>query len=170
MPSRDFVAFDPLTILSGLRDVEYLVVGGFAAVLYGAPTTTGDLDILPCADEENVVRLAGVLATLSAVIREPRSTGRRLEVTVDMLRETAKSASLGGQLRTRTAAGPLDVLWRLHDGRGYRDVVGRSCLLTQDDLRVRVLGLDDLIEVKSAIGRPQDRAALPYLQEIRRRT
>ena len=27
MPSRDFVAFDPLTILSELRDVEYLVVG-----------------------------------------------------------------------------------------------------------------------------------------------
>ena len=31
------------------------------------------------------------------------------------------------------------------------------------------MGLDDLIEVKAAIGRPQDRAALPYLQEIRRR-
>jgi len=66
-------------------------------------------------------------------------------------------------------AGPLDILWRLHDGRGYRDLVGRSCLLTEDELRVRVIGLDDLIEVKTAIDRPQDRAALPYLQEIRRR-
>ncbi len=72
-------------------------------------------------------------------------------------------------MRTRTAAGPLDILWRLHDGRSYLDLVGRSCLLTQDELDVRVLGLDDLIDVKSAIGRPQDRAALPYLQEIRRR-
>jgi len=45
MPSRDFAAFDPLTILNKLRDVEHLVVGGFAAVLYGAPTITGDLDI-----------------------------------------------------------------------------------------------------------------------------
>ena len=75
MPSRNFVAFDPLTILSRLRDVEYLVVGGFAALLYGAPTSTGDLDILPADNEENVVRLANVLATLDAVVREPRLTG-----------------------------------------------------------------------------------------------
>jgi len=70
----------------------------------------------------------------------------------------------------RTAAGPLDILWHLHDGRGYGDLVSRSCLLTEEELRVRVIGLDDLIEVKRAIGRPQDRAALPYLLAIRRRT
>ena len=169
MPSKDFAAFDPLTILSKLRDVEYLVVGGFAAVLYGAPTITGDLDIMPLAGGENIARLADVLTTLHAVVREPRSTGRRLVVTADLLQKTADGASPGGQLRTRTAAGPLDILWRLHDGRGYGDLVGRSCLLTEDELRVRVIGLDDLIEVKTAINRPQDRAALPYLQEIRRR-
>ena len=169
MPSRNFVAFDPLTILNRLRDVEYMVVGGFAAVLYGAPTITGDLDIMPHAEEENIARLGGVLATLHTVIREPRSTGRRLEVTADLLKQTAAGAAFGGQVRTRTAAGPLDILWRLHDGRGYRDLVGRSRLLTEGELRVRVMGLDDLIEVKTAIDRPQDRAALPYLQEIRRR-
>jgi len=64
MPSRDFVAFDPLTILSRLGDVDYLVVGGFAAVLYGAPTTTADLDIMPAADEANIARLADALETL----------------------------------------------------------------------------------------------------------
>jgi hypothetical protein len=169
MPSRHFVAFDPLTILSSLRDVDYLVVGGFAAVMYGAPTITGDLDIMPLAAEENLARLGAVLTTLNTVVREPRSTGRRLAVTADLLKQTAESATFGGQLRTRTAAGPLDILWRLHDGRGYRDLVGRSRLLTEEELRVRVIGLDDLIEVKTAIDRPQDRAALPYLQAIRRR-
>jgi hypothetical protein len=170
MPSKDFAAFDPLTILNKLRDVEYLVVGGFAAVLYGAPTITGDLDIMPLASGENIARIAGVLTDLHAVVREPRSTGRRLAVTAELLQQTAEGASPGGQLRTRTAAGPLDILWRLHDGRVYGDLVGRSCLLTEEELRVHVIGLDDLIEVKSAIGRPQDRAALPYLQAIRRRT
>jgi hypothetical protein len=169
MPSRSSVAFDPLTILTCLRDVDYLVVGGFAAVLYGAPTITGDLDVMPRVDEENIARLAGVLATLHTVVREPRSAGRWLDVTVDLLKQTAESAPLGGQLRTLTVAGPLDILWRLHDARGYRDLVGGSCLLTEEELQVRVMGLDDLIEVKTAIGRPQDRAALPYLREIRRR-
>jgi hypothetical protein len=170
MPSRNFVAFDPLTILSKLRDVEYMVVGGFAAVLYGAPTITGDLDIMPRADADNIALLAELLATLHTVVREPRSSGRRLALANSRPAEaTAEAASFGGQLRTRTAAGPLDILWRLHDGRGYGDLVGRSCLLTEDELRVRVIGLDDLIDVKTAVDRPQDRAALPYLQEIRRR-
>jgi hypothetical protein len=169
MPSRSSVAFDPLSILTRLSDVEHLVVGGFAAVLYGAPTATSDLDVVPCASDENIGRLAGVLEALHAVDREPRVSGRRMEVTLELLRRTAQKASLGGQLRTRTAAGPLDILWRLHDGRGYDDLVGRSSLLVEDDLQVRVIGLDDLIAAKSAIGRPQDRAALPYLEEIRRR-
>lgn len=169
MPSKSFVAFDPLAILTRLGDVEHLVVGGFAAVLYGSPTVTGDLDIMPRANEENIARLAGVLAGLHAVVREPRSAGRRLVVSAELLKQTAEGASSGGQLRTRTAAGPLDILWRLHDGRSYDDLVGRSCLLAEDELSVRVIGLDDLIDVKSSIGRPQDRAALPYLEEIRRR-
>lgn len=169
MPSRRSVAFDPLTILIALRDVEYLVVGGFAAVLYGAPTITGDLDVMPRADDENIARLTGVLATLGTVVREPRTAGRRIEVSAELLTQAAASATFGGQLRTRTSAGPLDILWRLHDGRGYDDLTGRSRLLTEDELRIRVIGLDDLIQIKTAIGRPRDRAALPYLEAIRRR-
>src|SRR5712691_10296219 len=107
MPSRNFVAFDPLRILSRLRDVDYLVVGGFAAVLYGAPTITGDLDIMPLANDENITRLTVVLTSLHTVVREPRSSGRRLTVTADLLKQSADAAKLGGQLRTRTAAGPL---------------------------------------------------------------
>jgi hypothetical protein len=170
MPSKDFVAFDPLALLSELRDVDYLVVGGFAAVLYGAPTVTGDLDIMPSPHEQNVARLATVLARLHAVVREPRSSSRRLAVTVDLLRQTAQSAPLGGQLRTRTDAGPLDILWHLHDGRGYRDLVTQSCVLAEEELHVRVIALDDLIDIKVAINRPQDRAAVPYLRKIRQRT
>lgn len=169
MPSRDSAAFDPLRILVALADVEHMVVGGFAAVLYGVPTVTGDLDIMPRADEENIERLAGVLDRLRTVVREPHSTGRRIAVTIDLLKQTAQSAARGGQLRTRTSSGPLDVLWRLHDGRGFADLVDRSVVLAQDELSVRVIGLDDLIAVKAAIGRAQDRAALPYLREIRRR-
>jgi len=169
MPSRNFVAFDPLTILNRLRDVEYIIVGGFAAVLYGAPTTTGDLDIMPRADERNIARLAVILQSMHAVVREPASTRRRIRVTASLLNQTAQRTTLGGQLRTNTDAGPLDILWRLHDGRGYGDLVARSRVISEDELRIRVLGLDDLIEVKAAINRPQDRAALPYLREIRRR-
>lgn len=169
MPSQDFAPFDPLAILSRLSEIDYLVIGGFAAVLQGAPTMTGDLDILPNAAQSNVARLADVLRDLGAVVREPRSSQRRIEVTVELLQQTVAAAPVGGQLRTLTTAGPLDILWRLHDGRTYGDLLAGSELLTDDNFSVRVLGLDDLIEIKSSIGRPRDHAALPYLRELRRR-
>jgi len=46
-----------------------------------------------------------------------------MEMTAELLQQTAQRASLGGHLRTRTTAGPLDILWRLHHGRGYDDFV-----------------------------------------------
>jgi len=169
MPSNSYVAFDPLAILSALRDIEHIVVGGFAAVLYGSPTTTGDLDIVPLDEDRNIGELANVLVNLRAIVREPRATGRVLPVTLDLLRATARKSQPGGQLLTRTSAGPLDILWRLHDGRRYSDMVAASTVLEEDELRVRVIGLDDLIQIKSSVGRDRDRAVLPYLREIRRR-
>lgn len=39
------------------HDVKYVVIGGIAAVLYGVPRATFDLDILIEATEENAGRL-----------------------------------------------------------------------------------------------------------------
>src|SRR5215467_7208044 len=39
------------------NDVKYLVIGGIAAVLYGVPRATFDLDLLVEATSENVERL-----------------------------------------------------------------------------------------------------------------
>jgi hypothetical protein len=41
--------------------VDYIVVGGVAAVIQGAPVTTFDLDALVRIDEENANRLANAL-------------------------------------------------------------------------------------------------------------
>jgi hypothetical protein len=41
--------------------IEFIVVGGAAAVLHGAPTTTQDLDIVHHRTPENIARLATLL-------------------------------------------------------------------------------------------------------------
>lgn len=55
--------------LSG-AGVEFIVVGGAAAVLYGAPITTEDLDIVHRRSPENVSRLKALLYELDARVRE----------------------------------------------------------------------------------------------------
>jgi hypothetical protein len=53
--------FDPEAMLRVLADheVRYGLIGGLAATLHGSPLRTGDADICPARDRENVERLAG---------------------------------------------------------------------------------------------------------------
>ena len=76
MPSpRDADVGQLLRRLSG-AGVEFIVVGGAAAVLHGAPITTEDLDIVHRRSPENVARLKTLLDGLDAYVRELAS--RRL--------------------------------------------------------------------------------------------
>ena len=56
-------AADLPALLAKLCDagVEFIVVGGAAAVIQGAPITTNDLDIVHRRTPENVARLIGLL-------------------------------------------------------------------------------------------------------------
>jgi hypothetical protein len=50
-------------------EVEFVVVGGAAAVINGAPVATFDLDILHRRTPENVRRLVAALTELDATFR-----------------------------------------------------------------------------------------------------
>jgi hypothetical protein len=49
--------------------VDFILVGGAAAVIHGAPVSTQDLDIVPDQSDENVARLLAVLDQLGARFR-----------------------------------------------------------------------------------------------------
>ena len=140
--------------------VEFVIVGGAAAVLHGSPTTTLDLDIVHSRSPENVARLMKVLDRLDARIRDP--AGRLLRPTQELLQH-------GGQLRLTTTLGPLDPMGKLHDGRGYEELLEVSEWVTDGDLKLRVLDLRTLIEVKIEAGRAKDRLVLPVLIALLRR-
>ena len=137
--------------------VELIVVGGAAAVLQGAPTTTLDLDIVHRRSAENVKRLLQVLDHLDARFRDP--LGR-------VIRPNAEQLMGSGQLNLSTDLGPLDALCVLHDGRGYEELVSHTDVLEDGTVRIRVLDLPTLIEVKADIGRDKDRLVLPILLAI----
>jgi len=86
-----------------------------------------------------------------------------------------RTADLEALLRALQAGGvrflgPLDVLCRLHDDRGYDELVSRSREIVDDELRLRVLDLDALIEIKAATGRVKDQLVVPLLMALRDRS
>lgn len=136
------------------REVEYILVGGMAGVLHGAPIVTADLDIVHRRTEDNVARILGLLESLQATFR---GDDRALVPRVSHLMGQGHSL-------LSTSLGPVDFLCEVQ-GEGYEELESFSePLILGQGLSARVLGLEKLIEQKAAAGRPKDQMALPILR------
>ena len=148
------MAFDLEAMLRALRDVEFILVGGVAAAVQGAPIVTQDVDILYRLEPANLNRLEVALDVLNAVTRDDP---RRLRFSVHHL------ATKGHKL-AMSAAGAIDILGSINDGLLFEDILPYTERMEFDGLEVNVLRLDKLIELKRALGRPKDLAMLPVLE------
>jgi hypothetical protein len=147
---------DFLAILEALQrgKVDFIVIGGVAAVLHGAPINTFDLDVIHARNPANVGRLLTALATLDAHAR-----GR------PNLRPDATHLVSPGHQLLMTRFGPLDVLGSVGAKRTYEDLVPFAVAMpVAPNLTVRVLRLDWLIRLKEETGGEKDRAVLPILR------
>ena len=63
-------------ILEGLIEagVDFILVGGLAAVVQGAPVTTMDVDIVHDQSPENIAKLLAFLESIGALERSSRRT------------------------------------------------------------------------------------------------
>ena len=135
--------------------VEFVLVGGVAGILAGAPVSTFDLDIVFLNDPGNRQRLMSALQALDASYLDPAA--RRIDPDLGKL-ETMKIH------RLRTKHGVLDLLTEIGDDWSYAEVAARSHGTRLGEATVQVLGLAALIEAKTAAGREKDLAALPVLR------
>lgn len=154
---------DLTTLLSKLAAarVEFVLVGGLAAVAQGAPITTHDIDIVPRRTPENVATLLAFLATVNA-----RYRGRPNH---EILRPTASILSGPGHSLLMTDLGPLDVLGAIEGGRSFDDLVPHALDVAISEHHVLVLGLPMLAELKRSSTHPKDRYTLAILEETIRR-
>ena len=118
---------DPAAIAAALNRhrVEYVVVGGWAAVTYGVDRATFDLDVVVDATDENARALAAALHELEA--RRDLGAGVTEELNLDSPRSL-----LAVPLRAITREGPLDVLTRVQGPGSYREI--------REDARVAMFG------------------------------
>lgn len=154
--------FRPRELLEVLdrHDVRYVLVGGLAAVLHGAPHMTTDLDIVPEEGRRNLEHLSGALAEVGARIRVSGAPGG---VAFD------HSADFLARIRIwnlTTRLGDLDITFEPSGTRGYDDLQGGAVTMSVGNVDVPVASLADVIRSKEAADRPRDRAILPVLREM----
>ena len=148
-------------VLVGLLEagVDFILVGGLAAVIQGAPVTTMDVDIVHSQSAENIVKLLPFLKSVGAVYR-------RLD---DKLIEPTERDLLGkGHILLTTRVGPLDVLAVIEGGRSYGDLLQHTVDIEFRGHTLRVLDQKALIELKRTSTDPKDKQRLPVLRETLR--
>ena len=152
------------------HDVEYVIVGGAAALGFGASRVTADADCVARRSTANLGRLADAMRALNARLDVEGMTdeeAKQLPVQFD-----AKMLA-GSQISTwMTDAGGLDVLADIPDRGGqrlgYDQLAERAQLVTTTDgIALRVAALEDIIASKEWADRPKDHEALGELYQLR---
>jgi hypothetical protein len=139
--------------------VDFVVIGGIAVMAHGYVRATADTDITANPKRKNLDRLSAVLRELNAVLPGADPT------TGDPV--SARSLSFGGNPRFETTLGRLHVVQSPAGAPDYSDLVDHAVEIELGGLRFRVCAYPDLVAMKQASARDQDRLDLTALQEAR---
>ncbi|MEO8198023.1 MAG: hypothetical protein ABI689_15000 [Thermoanaerobaculia bacterium] len=138
------------------RRIDFIVVGGVAAVLQGASILTVDLDLCIPFSTGNLSRLLPLLVELDARFRAHPDRPR---LTADVEHFAAFRLLL-----LETVCGPVDFLREITGIGAFDEVARASTEIDLGEFRCRVLGLEGLIATKRAVGRDKDLRVLAELE------
>lgn len=142
------------------HQVQYVVVGGYAAELHGSTRRTVDVDVVPDTTHANLTRLADALRELSARVRTDTEPA-------GLPFHTSAEALAGVQtMNLITAHGELDLTFTPSGTAGYPDLQRGAVHFPIGHVQVRVAALADVIRSKAAAGRRKDLDALPELRRL----
>ena len=142
------------------RGVDFVVIGGIAAVLQGSARNTFDLDICFATDDANLTALGEVLTALGA-----RLKGVDEDVPFVPDAQTLRQVEL---LTLVTSLGELDVLARPPGAPTYQELRRNADRYDLGGFNVSVASVDDLIAMKQAAGRAKDLLDIEELEAIKR--
>lgn len=129
------------------HDVKYLVIGGIAAVLYGVPRTTFDLDILIEATPDNAECLLRALLDIGFGTASLITADELLENEITVFKDRVRI-----DVQTSTPGIEFEAAWSRRETMQYQ---GQEFF---------VVSREDLIASKKAAGREVDLEDVQMLQ------
>lgn len=138
--------------------VDFVLVGGFAAVLHGCNQTTRDVDICILYSPEQIEKLRKVLAPFHPLYRKGEDSRSFLDEPSDLSKEQ--------DLHLSSDLGVLDVMTHVKGVGKYYDLLGRSDEIEIYEGKCRLISIDDLIKSKTTLGRHRDLVVVEELEMI----
>ncbi len=143
--NRDFR--DILSLFNTER-VEYLVVGAYALAAHGLPRATGDIDLWVRPTPGNAQQVERALLAFGT----PSDQFSRSDFESDDL-----------ILQLGVPPGRVDVITSI-ESVSFDEAWPNRVVVELDGISIPVLGRDELLRNKRAVGRPQDQADVARLE------
>lgn len=132
------------------QNVEYILVGGMAVILHGYVRTTGDMDVWVNRTKENYQKIAKAFFDFGMPVFDMTEE--------NFLSEHYDVWSFG--------VSPVKIeLMTAVKGLNFEDAYKVSQLYTEEEITIRFLHLNSLIEAKKASGRYKDLDDLDQLNK-----
>lgn len=139
--------------------VDFILIGGKAAILHGSARVTFDTDIVYDRTRANLERIAVFLDPHHPYLRGA-PLGLPFKLDVPTLRN-------GLNFTLTTALGDLDLLGEVVGGGGYRDLLAHTIEVEAFGVKFLCVDLPTLIKLKRAAGRPKDLESIAELEALR---
>lgn len=152
--------FEELLKVLHKNRVDFVLVGGLAAIAHGGATATSDLDIVYDRTTENVACIVQALHPLNISLRGAPSELR-------FIFDVAAFKNIH-HFTLQTTYGAIDLLADIPGFKNYGEILRSSEKFVLFDMEISVLSLDGLIKNKRATARPKDLNQLPELEELKR--
>ncbi len=138
--------------------VDFILIGGMAAILHGSARVTFDVDLIYSRTHENIQRLANALAAHSPYLRDAPPS---LPFSWD-----AKTIRSGLNFTLTTSLGDVDLFCEVAQGDTYHDLLAHSFDVEAFGVRFKCVDLPTLIRIKEAAGRAKDHEAIAELRVL----
>jgi hypothetical protein len=138
--------------------VDFILIGGMAAILHGSARVTFDIDLVYSRSDENIQRLATALVPYQPCLRDAPAG---LPFAWD-----AKTIRSGLNFTLTTSVGGVDLFGEVAGGETYQDLLAHSFDVDAFGVRFKCIDLPTLIRIKEAADRPKDREAVAELRVL----
>ena len=142
------------------NEIDFVLIGGFAAVVHGSTLVTQDLDICSSMSIENIEKLRFILKDYNPVHRMNR------KANLSFL-DHPKTVEGLNNIYLDTDLGILDILSATQPAGDFKTIKQNSIQINIYGHTCNVISIDDLIKVKSAMKRPKDLQAVEELIKIK---
>lgn len=150
LAQKDF--YDMLRIFNE-ENVQYLLVGGLAAILHGYERITKDIDLLVWPNKDNSVRIMKALESFGAPLHDISAEDFEKEGTVFQI----------GVQPIR-----IDIITQIVEVN-FEDAYKNAQIVEINELKIPLISIPDLIRNKKAAGRRKDLDDAEHLEVILKR-